>query len=210
MAKNQPNKASIHTVTRYLNEELQATKTKILEAATAIIVEQGHEALQIKQLSELAGLSRLTIYRYFPTREHIIIDTVNTWAWSLASQLTQPFTAGETLGVRLRELIRRLVQLAANNKNMIRAIFSSIVSSDPASTSLQTSLRDMMPYTMNIAVGNLASEAVVRNAATIFGHLLLGNFILLCSDNTTCDASVEEICTSMRLIIGDLWNSRVI
>ena len=56
----------------------QARGTAILEAAFALIVEQGYDALTMEALAARVGISRQTLYHHFASREEITLRAVLT------------------------------------------------------------------------------------------------------------------------------------
>jgi TetR/AcrR family transcriptional regulator, cholesterol catabolism regulator len=46
---------------------------RILAAATAMLEAGGEDALQMKELSQRAGVSVATLYRYFPAKDHVLL-----------------------------------------------------------------------------------------------------------------------------------------
>ena len=56
----------------------QARGEAILEAAFALIVEQGYDALTMEALAARVGISRQTLYHHFASREDIILRAVLT------------------------------------------------------------------------------------------------------------------------------------
>ncbi|HEY2641304.1 MAG TPA: TetR/AcrR family transcriptional regulator [Streptosporangiaceae bacterium] len=46
---------------------------RILAAATAMLAAGGEDALQMKELSQRAGVSVATLYRYFPAKDHVLL-----------------------------------------------------------------------------------------------------------------------------------------
>lgn len=56
----------------------QARGEAILEAAFALIVEQGYEALTMERLAARVGISRQTLYHHFTSREEIALRAILT------------------------------------------------------------------------------------------------------------------------------------
>ena len=46
---------------------------RILAAATVMLAAGGEDALQMKELSQRAGVSVATLYRYFPAKDHVLL-----------------------------------------------------------------------------------------------------------------------------------------
>lgn len=52
------------------------TRAAVLEAARALLEEEGAEAVTAVRISEVTGIARTTIYRHWPDREDLLRDTV--------------------------------------------------------------------------------------------------------------------------------------
>jgi len=52
-------------------EERQARKARIVEAALKVIHEKGLEAAKLEEIAAEAGFGRASLYYYFPSREHL-------------------------------------------------------------------------------------------------------------------------------------------
>ncbi|HEX8007159.1 MAG TPA: helix-turn-helix domain-containing protein, partial [Trebonia sp.] len=46
---------------------------RMLQAATAMLAVGGEERLQMKELAERADVSLATLYRYFPSKDHVML-----------------------------------------------------------------------------------------------------------------------------------------
>jgi AcrR family transcriptional regulator len=51
----------------------RAIQKEITEAAERLFVERGYEATTIEHIAEAVGMSRRTVYRYFSTREDVVL-----------------------------------------------------------------------------------------------------------------------------------------
>ena len=50
--------------------------TAILEAATELLLEQGLEAVSMDEVAERAGVSKATIYRWWPSKQTLALDAL--------------------------------------------------------------------------------------------------------------------------------------
>jgi AcrR family transcriptional regulator len=48
-------------------------RERILDAATAVLIDGGEDALQMKELAQRADVSLATLYRYFPAKDHVLM-----------------------------------------------------------------------------------------------------------------------------------------
>jgi AcrR family transcriptional regulator len=59
----------------------EKARTAILDAATELLLEQGLETVSMDEVAERAGVSKATIYRWWPTKETLALDALfHEWA----------------------------------------------------------------------------------------------------------------------------------
>ena len=59
----------------------EKARLAILEAATELLLVQGLSAVSMDAVAERAGVSKATIYRWWPTKETLALDALfNEWA----------------------------------------------------------------------------------------------------------------------------------
>ncbi len=59
-----------------LNDTGTEQQTIILNAARRCYLEQGFAATGMKEVAEAAGVARSTLYRYFPSRDEVLVATI--------------------------------------------------------------------------------------------------------------------------------------
>lgn len=52
----------------------QRTRDRLQEVALRLIVERGYERTTVEQIAAAAGVSHMTFFRYFPTKESVVLD----------------------------------------------------------------------------------------------------------------------------------------
>src|SRR6267154_752223 len=82
----------------------------ILEAASELLLDRGLSAVSMDAVAERAGVSKATIYRWWPTKETLALDALYT-EWAAASP--HPRDTGSLRG-DLLSLLRPWVRLAAS------------------------------------------------------------------------------------------------
>ncbi len=87
----------------------QQAHTAILDAAAALMLDRGLAAVSMDAVAERAGVSKATIYRWWPTKEALALDALYT-QWSTIRHL--PRDTGSLRG-DLLSLLRPWAKLAA-------------------------------------------------------------------------------------------------
>ncbi len=74
-------------------EQIEARRKAILSAAATLLDEGGLEATGLSSIARAAGLSKANLYRYFESREaillSILIDELENWAADLSEKLNE-------------------------------------------------------------------------------------------------------------------------
>ena len=66
-----------------------AVRTQITEAANALFVERGYEQTTIDDIAAAVGMSQRSVFRYFPTKEDIIVGKFDLVADDMLAVLRQ-------------------------------------------------------------------------------------------------------------------------
>lgn len=101
----------------------------VLEAATELLIEEGHSAVTPHQVSKTTGIARSTIYRHWPDPDSLLIDAIDSM---LAPDHTLS-TVGNLsidLTTALQNLRRRL------NKRPFRRMFAALLDQATSSPKL--------------------------------------------------------------------------
>jgi AcrR family transcriptional regulator len=97
------------------DEQKEQTRTNILEAAVALVRRAGEEAVTIRAVAAVAGVTERTVYRHFKSRD-VLVRSVWRRMVELIGPPALPETADE-LVERPRSLFRRLDQ----ERQLVRA-----------------------------------------------------------------------------------------
>ena len=87
----------------------QARGEAILEAAFALIVEQGYDALTMEALAARVGISRQTLYHHFASREDIVLRAVLT-LMEQGIEAIQSFDSSLPPVERLKRVVRWMLE----------------------------------------------------------------------------------------------------
>ncbi len=97
----------------------------LLEAADQIARNEGLEALTIARLAKVSGYSEGTMYRYFPTKEALLL-ALEERAWqSIVTSFMQRLAAVPR-GAPLAASIRALVEASANDMSTSFGLYGAV------------------------------------------------------------------------------------
>jgi AcrR family transcriptional regulator len=100
-------------------------KRKILERARAQFLTRGVSSLTMGEIASLQGISKKTLYRFFPNKEELVTAAVEEKISELGAQIAAIAARREVaFPVRLREILQIVTrQLGAIGDNLIRDLY---------------------------------------------------------------------------------------
>ncbi|MEV0322746.1 TetR/AcrR family transcriptional regulator [Streptomyces sp. NPDC050658] len=105
------------------------TRIAIREATYALIREQGYEATTVEQIAEAAEVSPSTVFRYFPTKEDIVLT--DEYDPLLEAEL-RARPADEPVGESLRQVLRKAVGLGFTEEPEVSRLRTRLMIEVPA------------------------------------------------------------------------------
>ena len=106
----------------------QQPRRRILQAALELVSEGGYEALQVRALSERAGVSSRTIYANFPSLDSLLIVAVAEQSQALYQRFTDSPPRGRTAAARVDRLITDLTETMTANRALTVALLRALLS----------------------------------------------------------------------------------
>ena len=95
-----------------IDEHRRTVHTAILDAAAALITEQGLAAVTMAQIAAQAGIGRATLYKYFPDVEAIVVAWHERLVEQHLTRLTHAAAIETAPAQRLRLVLTTLAELS--------------------------------------------------------------------------------------------------
>jgi len=108
-----------------------AVQAELLDVAQGLFVERGYEATTVDAIAEAAGLSKRSFFRYFGSKEDLVMGKYDALGDQLKARLiARP--ADEPVWTALRRMFDDVVAYTANQTNSARMVeMERIVSASP-------------------------------------------------------------------------------
>jgi len=103
-------------------------RRRILRAALELVASGGYEALQVRAISERAGVSSRTIYANFPSLDSLLIVAVAEQSEELYTRFTESPPRGRNPAARVDRLISQLTQTMTANRELTVALLRALLS----------------------------------------------------------------------------------
>ena len=140
-------------------------RQRLSDTAARMFLELGFDDMRVSQVAAACGVSEKTVFNYFPTKESLVLDRLETTVASLRTGLDPEAEPGvppveAALRILDRELTAMTTWLAGqeNPEEAARAIrrFGDLIRATPSLRAYQS---DMMDQAVGVATGILAAQA---------------------------------------------------
>jgi AcrR family transcriptional regulator len=108
----------------------EQTRDDLVAASVSLFIENGFETTTVEDIAAVAHVSPRTFFRYFPTKEDVIVDLLSTGAVDLQEELARR-PASECLPDALRAATRRWAELSDERAAQLLRL-SQVVRRSPA------------------------------------------------------------------------------
>jgi AcrR family transcriptional regulator len=139
-------------------------RQQLSDTATQMFLERGFDAVRVAEIAAACGVSEKTVFNYFPTKEALILDRLETTVASLRAGLAEPGVPPVEAALRILdgELSAMTSWLAAQDDPVqagagIRR-FGALIQATP---SLRVHQNDMMDQFTAVAAAILAGRAAM-------------------------------------------------
>jgi AcrR family transcriptional regulator len=104
-------------------------RQRIIDAAVGLAAEGGYEAVQMREVALRADVALGTLYRYFASKEHLLVSALAEHVADLRGRLVERPPRGEDDATRVMDVIRRVTRALQRDPNVIAAMLKSLISS---------------------------------------------------------------------------------
>ena len=171
-------------VPRTLTRAQQARRQRVVDAAIALALHGGYEAVQMRDVAARADVAMGTVYRYFTSKDHLLAAALVHWVEQLDSRLAQLPPQGETAGQRVIDVLDRALRAMGRQPLLVGAVFTALASPDPAAVESQQQVSVLMEGIITRAIG-APPPPNLSDRARILGHVwysALVGWVNGCSD----------------------------
>jgi AcrR family transcriptional regulator len=147
-----------------------ARRERVIAAAVDLASEGGYEAVQMRDVAAQADVALGTLYRYFPSKDHLLIAALAEQVATLQRRLAQKPPRGTSAADRVVDVLRRASRALEREPRLTAALVNALSSADPSVAEAKKEVADILASVIADAVDHDAlanSEDVVR----VLGHV---------------------------------------
>src|SRR5450755_4736711 len=98
--------------------------SEILEAARSVFAHKGFNDATVDDIAEAAGLSKGTVYLYFPSKREIYLETVRQGLVTLQDEVRKSMDGEPDAGAKVLAFIRTRLEYCDRNCEFMRIYYT--------------------------------------------------------------------------------------
>jgi TetR/AcrR family transcriptional regulator, cholesterol catabolism regulator len=127
--------ASLRGIESLAHDELgsaaqRARRTRILDAAIALAGKGGFDQMQMRGVAERADVALGTLYRYFPSKIHLLVSALGRELEQAAEAFDRKPAAGDTPAERVRYVLDRMTRNLQREPDLTEALTRAFMFAD--------------------------------------------------------------------------------
>jgi AcrR family transcriptional regulator len=156
----------------------QRRRRRIIDAAMALAAEGGYDAVQMREVAARADVALGTLYRYFPSKEQLLIAGMAEQVAFMRQRLAERPSPGDTPAQRVMDDLRRATRGLQRNPNVTSAMLKSLIASgDGAVAEMMEPIRGHMTAIVVSAMGHPEPDDHDRAVAEVIGHVWMASLL---------------------------------
>jgi len=113
-----------------LTERQEARRRRILHAAAQLASRGGFDAVQMREVAESSGVALGTLYRYFPSKVHLLVATMQDQLQLTQDAVRKHPPLGDTSGARVTETLMRTFRGLQREPQLAEAMVRALTFAD--------------------------------------------------------------------------------
>lgn len=187
-----------------LTEKQSARRRAVIRAAMTLAADGGYDAVQMRDVAADADVALGTLYRYFPSKDHLLVAALGEWAREMQTRAAQRPPRASSAAERVAEVLRRAARAMERSPQLTAALATALTNlsfDDPASAGYARGVYDTMAATIEAAISNGEvipdKDLVIR----ILGHVWLAALVATTRGWESAGQMADDLADAARLLI---------
>jgi len=127
--------AETGTIDSELTDSQRERRKRIVDAAITLAVEGGYDGVQMRDVAERADVALGTLYRYFPSKVHLLVNVLHQLTGDMVDRLDRNPPKGQTAGARVLDLLDRSMRVLQREPQLADAMMRALMFADASAAS---------------------------------------------------------------------------
>jgi len=176
-------------------------RQRILDATLALASKGGYEAVQMRAVAERANVALGTLYRYFPSKIHLLVSGLAREFERNQEKLDRMTIPGTTPYERMLYVLSRITRTMQREPLLTEAMTRAFMFADPSAASEVNTVARLMEHMLTRAMHEGEPTADEIAIARVIGDVWLSNLVAWVTRRASADDVSRQLELAARLLL---------
>src|ERR1700757_2803422 len=177
-------------------------RKRILDATLALASKGGYDAVQMRTVAERADVALGTLYRYFPSKIHLLVSALTLEFERTQEKLDRRPIPGDTPYERMMYVLSRITRTMQREPLLTEAMTRAFMFADPSAASEVNTVARLMEHMLTRAMHEGEPTADEIAIARVIGDVWLSNLVAWVTRRASADDVGSRLELAARLLLG--------
>jgi AcrR family transcriptional regulator len=176
-------------------------RKRILDATLALASKGGYDAVQMRTVAERADVALGTLYRYFPSKIHLLVSGLAREFEQTQERLDRRPIPGETPYDRMLYVLGRITRSMQRDPELTEAMTRAFMFADPSAAAEVNAVANLMEHMLTRAMHDGEPSADEKAIARVIGDVWLSNLVAWVTQRASADDVSNHVELAARLLL---------
>lgn len=176
-------------------------RKRILDATLALASKGGYDAVQMRAVAEQADVALGTLYRYFPSKIHLLVSGLAREFESTKEKLSKRPVPGDTPADRIIYVLNRVTRSMQREPLLTEAITRAFMFADPSAATEVNAVAALMERMLTDAMHEGEPTDDERAIARVIGDVWLSNLVAWVTERASTADVTRQLELAARLLL---------
>src|SRR5712664_1331284 len=176
-------------------------RKRILDATLALASKGGYDAVQMRAVAERADVALGTLYRYFPSKIHLLVSALTEEFEQMQEKLDRKPVPGDTPTERMMYVLSRVTRTMQRDPMLTEAMTRAFMFADPSAAAEVNAVANQMVRMFTRAMHDGEPSADDAAIARVIGDVWLSNLVAWVTRRASADDVSGHLELAARLLL---------
>ena len=176
-------------------------RKRILDATLALASKGGYDAVQMRAVAERADVALGTLYRYFPSKIHLLVSALTEEFERMQEKLDRKPVPGDTPAERMTYVLAKVTRTMQRDPMLTEAMTRAFMFADPSAADEVNTVAKLMVRMFTRAMHEGEPSADDIAIARVIGDVWLSNLVAWVTRRATTDDVSSRLELAARLLL---------
>lgn len=177
---------------------------RIIDASMELASEGGYEAVQMRTVAERAEVALGTVYRYFPSKNHILVVGMLVVFDNMRQRFSEAVIPGDTPSERIMFVLRKNTAVLERDPKRYEALVRAFMFADASAAVELDAFVEVINEMFTKAIGADATSEDHLNAAHVIGDVWMSALVAWVAGRQSTEDVIAHLDLAVRLVFRRL------